>query len=202
MMLLQTGQEAPAAKPEPDGAAAWAFRADETLPGRRPTVQLKGNAEDVRIETRAGVVVYRPEHVARGAFEVAATLEVLKLADHAEGYGVFLGGESVDRADARYLYLLLGTDGRWTLRYRDGSRTAVIVPWTEATAILPTPPMGGSPANRLVVRVREDGITLAVNERTVASIARSLLLGASTDGAVGLRLNHHMTVRARDLTIR
>src|SRR5690606_25703567 len=91
----------------PDG---WHGRGD------RPNQKL----EDVRLMTMGSmlhaitgphVILWRPDRTAAGAYTTSATFVQKKPAERLEGYGLMVGGRSLDAADQDYLYFLVRQDG-------------------------------------------------------------------------------------------
>ena len=74
----------------------------------------------------------------RGAapFHTLATFTQTKPSKHAEGYGLFVGGQELDGAGQKYLYFLVRQDGSYLIKRRDGEKTTdVSKGWVRIAAV-------------------------------------------------------------------
>ena len=110
-------------------------------------------------------------------------------AAHPEAYGVFFGGNNLDKDDQRYTYFLVRQDGQYLIKHRAGAETHTVVDWTAHPAVK-APVGGGEVANDLTVRAGRDTVPFLVNGQEVKAVPRASL--QDVDGQVGLRINHNL----------
>ena len=61
---------------------------------------------------------------ANGPFHTLATFHQMKKLEHAEGYGLFMGGQALDGKGQKYTYFLVRDDGKYLIKRRDGEKTS------------------------------------------------------------------------------
>lgn len=104
-------------------------------------------------------------------------------------------GPERTRAD---LCVLPGPEhGDVPMKWRTGTRTATLIPWTPSAALVR---QGGeeNARNILSVEVWPGSLTFFVNGEPAARVARE---GIETDGIVGLRVNHGLTLHVTSLEV-
>jgi hypothetical protein len=141
---------------------------------------------------------YRPEHVASGEYTAAATFTQNRAPHHPESYGLFVGGRDLDGEGQDYLYFLVRGDGRYLVKHRGGAETHTLIDWTEHPAVRPADAEGKA-TNTLAVQAGDFGVRFLVNGTEVGELARVPYL--TTDGIVGLRVNHNLDVKVQDFSI-
>ena len=144
-------------------------------------------------------ILYRDEDRAKGPFHTLAKFHQMKKLKHAEGYGLFMGGRSLDAADQSYTYFLVRGDGKFTIKRRQGDKVSEIVGWTAHPAIKQADAEGKA-TNLLEIDAKIDPtrVTFKVNGKDVHSMpARQL----ATTGLVGLRVNHNLDVHVEDFAV-
>lgn len=191
----------PAATEAAAAATDWQVRADRGHDAAEDFV-LAAAEPGTRI-TSGGFsgILYRPEQVGTGTYEVIATIDVLPGSRRTEGYGVFVGGSALDGDQQRYTYVLLRNDGKYLVKTRDGGNTTTVVDWTDSPAIRTLPASAGdgeSAANTVVVQVTPNAITLMINGERVLRRPRGEL---ALDGTVGLRVNHGLELHVHSLDV-
>lgn len=150
--------------------------------------------------TRPAGIVWRPAQSATGNWRLDATIHLFPRAGHAEGVGVFFGGADLDGPDQSYTYFLIRKDGQFLIKRREGAATRDIVPWTAHAAIVQQPRTEGgeSARNDLAVEVTATEVQFFVNGQRVHTMPRA---GLTTDGLVGLRVNHNLNVHIGRLDV-
>lgn len=151
------------------------------------------------ITSGPAAIYYRPGDTAEGEYTVRSTIFHFRSSDHAEAYGLFVGGDHLDGIGQSYLYFLIRQDGKYLIKRRNGPVATPLRDWTEHRAIVK--PQAGSeqPArNVLAIRVAGEDVQFLVNDRVVDTMPRSEL---DTDGIVGLRVNHRLNLHVGDLVI-
>jgi hypothetical protein len=149
---------------------------------------------------RAGSGIYwQPGMTATGAFTASTKIHLFSPAEHAEAFGIFLGGRDLGEENQEYLYFLVRQTGQYLIKRRAGNDTENVVGWTAHEAIPETPAGAeGSTEYDLSVDVGEDQVAFMVNGATVHTLPRAEL---QTDGLVGIRINHMLNVHVEELTV-
>jgi hypothetical protein len=153
------------------------------------------------ITTGPGVILWHPDSSATGNFTVTSSIFLFPTDGRdREGYGVFVGGQSLAGAAQRYTYFLLRNDGRFLVKQRVGDKTTTLKDWTYLTAIKLVSPKKPKDAkqNELTVVAGAETVTFSVNGVTALTLPRAQV---APDGVFGLRVNHalslHVTKVAR-----
>ena len=104
-----------------------------------------------------------------------------------------IGGQQLQDSTQRYLYLVVKpASGEILISQRTGDgKPKAIEPLRTDAAVIREPAGGGAASNKVAIRVERDSVKFLVNENVVRSLAKSQLTGMSTDGLVGLRVNHN-----------
>jgi hypothetical protein len=184
------------------GAPGWMVRLDDK--------DRRYDATDARFEIMGSgyhvtsgpaAVYYSDVHRADGAFRARASITQMKAPAHAEAYGLFVGGADLGTPRQRYFYLLVRGDGRYYIAHRAGADVHTIVAWTEHSAVNRQDETGRQ-SNELAIQVGADSVHMLVNGQRLQSFAKSALHGFSTDGQVGLRVNHGLDVHVGSFEVR
>lgn len=149
------------------------------------------------VTTGPRVILYNPSMTAAGEYRL--TSEILVFPDPGrEAFGIFFGGENLERDNQSYLYFLIRNTGSYLVKHRAGNETHTILPWTEHSAIA-TLEGGEDPVkNVLVIDAGADEVGFYVNGEMVNSLPRSDL---RVDGVVGLRVNHNLNLHVTSLAV-
>lgn len=160
-------------------------------------VRLTLDGGDVHVTTGPPGIYYNTATTAAGSYVVSGVFAQLAKGEHREGYGPFIGGADLDGPSQRYLYFLVRQDGRFLVKERNGANTRGLVDWTPHKAIRTF--AGDTPmSNELAIAVDADVVRFLINGTEVARRPRT---GLPTDGIVGLRINHQLDVRVRELAV-
>lgn len=144
-------------------------------------------------------IYYHPASTATGDFTAHTAIHLFDPQGRNEGYGLIVGGTDLEDADQAYLYFLIRNDGKYLVKKRHGAETSVVVPWTSSETILPFTGDEPSVLNKMSVTVAGDTISFSINDQQVHELPSA---DHSTDGVVGLRVNHGLNLHVRDLGIR
>jgi len=136
-----------------------------------------------------------------GAFTASAGFGQRKAPTHPEAYGLFIGGRNLTSPQQEYFYFLVRGDGKYYVAHRAGTEVHTIAPWTEHAAVRKQNDAGVA-SNVVAFQVTPDSVHLLANQTRVKSFAKSELHGFSTDGQVGLRVNHGLDVHIGEFRIR
>ena len=150
------------------------------------------------ITTGPSGILYNPANTARGNYRAEMRVFLFQPGDHAEGFGLFVGGQNLEAPSQSYTYFLVRKDGRFMIRQRTGATTRDVVPWTQHAAITAHPGDTSNVRNDLAVEVGADSVRFSVNGTTVRTLARGAV---PTDGQVGLRVNHGLNLHVSKLEI-
>jgi len=149
------------------------------------------------IRPSSSVILYEPTSSVRGSFKLETEIQLLPSGPN-EGYGVFLGGNSLDTNELSYTAFQFRRDGSFSIWFRSGSRTRDIVPWTPHPAIRKD--SGGTEPVKNVLTIDVNGaeVTFSANGRALHIARRSALV---VDGTYGFRLHENMSVLASRLSL-
>ena len=144
-------------------------------------------------------VYWTDKHMSKGPFSASVTLQQTKNPTHPEGYGIFFQGHNLEKADQNYAYFLVRGDGKFLVNHRAGSDVHKILPWTESAAVHKADAKGMATNTLTVDATRPDSIRMLVNGTQVAAIEGKHF--GSTDGIVGVRVNHNLDVHISDFVL-
>ena len=169
--------------------AGWSARTDNDAP--MTNVKFAPMGTGFHVTLGPATVLYRAADHANGAFHTLATFTQTRAPMHPEGYGLFVGGQSLNAPTQQYTYFLVRGDGKYLIKRRDGANTSVIKDWTESPAVVKAD-SAGKATNMLEIDNKSDPstVTFKVNGQTVHSMPAD----ATTKGIVGLRVNHNLDV--------
>ena len=144
-------------------------------------------------------IYWSNKYRATGPFSAAATFQQTKNPSHPEAYGILFRGEKLDAADETYVYFLVRGDGKVLVNHRAGADVHKIMEWTESAAVHKADAKGVATNTLSVDATRPDSVRLLVNGVQVAAMPGAHV--GSTDGFVGLRVNHNLDVHISDFAI-
>jgi hypothetical protein len=180
-------------KAAPGGGAVppgWTVRADK---GDAKTAKIVTMGKGLHVTTGPAIILYRGDTKGSGPFHTLATFTQTKPSEHAEGYGLLVGGQDLDGPGQKYLYFLVRQDGSYLIKRRDGEKTTdVSKGWVKHEAVK-QPEGQGSSTNLLEVDNKRNPsrVTFLVNGQEVYGTDAK---GMALDGIVGLRVNHNLDV--------
>ena len=178
--------------------AGWMGRTD------RPTAKI----EDAKFVTMGpgfhvtsgpAAIYWRSANTVSGPFTATATFTQTKAPTHPEAYGIFFLGKDLQAANQSYAYLLVRGDGKVMVKHRAGSEVHTILDWTENAAVHKQDANGKATNTLTVDATKADSVRLLVNGAEVAALPGSH--AGSTDGIVGLRVNHNLDVHIGEFTV-
>jgi hypothetical protein len=190
----------PALKVENGGVfpAGWSVRPDEG--GKPAEVSLVEMAPGWHLVTAASGIMYRARDAARGTYEAAAKIHLFPGGGgHEEAFGLFIGGSDLEGPKQRYTYFLIRGDGKFKIKRRSGaSATDVTRDWMSSPAILQVKAQGPV-ANVISLLVGKDKVSFRVNGQEIYSAPSASI---DTDGIVGFRVNHNLSLHLESLEIK
>ena len=180
--------------------AGYALRLDRP---NRDRTDFVATVDDGNLTVRTGPagILYRPFDVIeadrftlRGRFtEISAPM------GHREGFGLFIGGQNLGAAGQRYIYFLVRGDGRYLIKERHGSSTQELSQgWQPSDAVRVPTTQDGDVSNELAIAVDGRQLRLSCNGEPIADLPIGDL---STQGVVGVRVNHNLQVGIEDFGV-
>jgi hypothetical protein len=179
--------------------AGWSARPDAE--GDLKNVKFVIMEPGYHVTLGPATILYREEDRANGPFHTLATFHQMKKLEHAEGYGLFFGGQSLTGGSQRYIYFLVRGDGKYLVKRRDGEKTSEITKGWMANPAIKKADAKGQATNLLEIDAKREPskVSFKVNGRTVYTAdARSL----NTEGIIGLRVNHNLDLHVEGFAVR
>lgn len=144
-------------------------------------------------------IYWSNKYRAKGPFTATATFQQTRNPAHPEAYGILFRGEKLGAAKLTYVYFLVRGDGKVLVNHRAGADVHKILEWTENAAVHKADDKGVATNTLGVDATRPDSIRLTVNGVQVHALPGAHV--ASTDGFVGLRVNHNLDVHISDFVV-
>ncbi len=200
-------QTKPAKAPaDPDRAVAgggslprgWSARTDTK--GKEADVKFVVMDPGWHVTLGPAALLWRPADKVDGGFTASALLTQTTAPKHPEGYGIFVGGQSLEAdPQQKYAYFLIRGDGKYLIKKRDGANvTNLISAWTAHPAIVKQGPTGEA-TNRLEVAMDRTRLVFRVNGKEVYSADPRLI---ETKGIAGLRVNHNLDLHVQSFDVK
>lgn len=207
-LLAQAHEMDPTAKVAGAGLpAGWMVRFDPARAGRPAAtvadVNFRVMAPGFHHNSGPAGIYYREADATKGTYTVSATFAQMKSMQH-EAYGILIGGSELQSDKQNYLYFLVKpVDGTFLINHRSSdAKPVTVVPYTASDAINKDAPADGAAKNKLSITVGKDDVTFLMNDKVVKVLKKTELDGASTDGLVGMRLNHNLDVHISDFGVK
>lgn len=147
----------------------------------------------------AAAIYYNPEQQMSGTYVIEGMFTQLQKTRHAEAYGLFIGGSHLQNANQQYIYFLVRQNGMYLIKRRTGSKTSLIVGWTDSQFVH-SMNSDGVTQNHLSIIVHQKVVDFMVNGVIVKSLLRSSLKNIA--GQVGIRVNHHLNLTVSDYYVK
>jgi len=195
----QQGQEMKQSDSKKGIPSGWMIRFDHSS-ASMDNVKFNINGGTYHFEAggREAAIYYKPDMTAEGGYSYQGTFTQLQKTGHPEAYGLFIGGKNLQDKDQQYLYFLIRQDGKYLIKRRTGSDTESINGWTASDAVKALGSDGTS-TNQLSINCDQDAVKFMANGVVLKSIPRSEL--NYIDGIAGLRINHHLHVDVKGLSL-
>jgi hypothetical protein len=144
-------------------------------------------------------IYWNPKTITSGPFTATTTVTQTKAPTHPEAYGLFFMGKDLDTPQQSYMYFLVRGDGKFLVNHRAGAQVHKVIEWTENAAVAKAD-ANGKATNKLTVdATKSDSLRFFVNDKQVAALPANQF--GTTNGIVGLRVNHNLDVHIGDLTV-
>ena len=182
-----------------EAPSTWHVRRDAGAGG--DDIRLRATGDGLMAQTGASSILYRPDLELSGPYRIEIDLTLFDPQRRNEGFGLILGGRVLASPERSYDYVLLRQDGHTLIKRRRGSETRVLRDWAHSTAVrtwADRPQGADHVTNTLVLVVRQEEIRLEVNGETVERLPPDRL---ETEGRIGLRINHGVSLRVERFTI-
>jgi hypothetical protein len=182
------------AAPLPPG---WTARPDAG--GDAGTIKFVTMEPGYHLTLGPATILYRKEDRANGPFHTLAKFHQMKQLKHAEGYGLFLGGQNLEGKGQSYTYFLVRADGKFTIKRRDGDQVTELVDWTLHPAINKASAEGKA-TNLLEIDAKVDPkrVSFKANGKEVHWVPAGKM---AITGTVGLRVNHNLDLHVEDFAV-
>jgi hypothetical protein len=144
-------------------------------------------------------LLYREQDTVGGSFHTLATFHQMKKLQHAEGYGLFLGGQNLEGEGQSYTYFLVRGDGKFTIKRRKGEKVSDVTAWKSHPAVNQVDAAGKS-TNMLEIDAKRDPrrVSFKANGQEVHSVPAGQV---GTKGLIGLRVNHNLDVHIEGFAV-
>jgi hypothetical protein len=195
-----TGTEDPDKSVQGGGSlpTGWSVRPDKE--GQAANIKFVTMEPGYHLTLGPATILYRQKDNAKGPFHTLARFDQMKKLKHSEGYGLFMGGQSLAGKDQKYTYFLVRDDGSYLIKRRDGETTTDISKGWTAHAAVKKGDAQGRASNLLEIDAKQNPtkIDFKVNGQTVHTADAKDM---NTKGIVGLRVNHNLDVHIRDFDL-
>ena len=175
----------------------WRVRVDQSRnaqdPDDTPNLKVATVGGGMRVTGGPAGTFWNPAHSVTGNYTVKGNFTLMQPSSHPNYYGLIFGGSALDGPNQRYVYFLVAQDGTYIIRRRNGDTVEDVKGDTPHAAVR-RPDASGRSVNALEVRVAGDTISYVVNGTVVHTTPKTGVL-ASTDGLVGVRINHVLDVQ-------
>jgi hypothetical protein len=178
--------------------AGWTGRTDKAT-AKLEDAKFVTMGTGYHVTSGPAAIYWREANKVTGPFTASATMTQTKAPAHPEAYGIFFNGSKLDTPEQSYAYLLVRGDGKVMVKHRAGAETHTIMDWTENAAVHKADASGKATNTVSVDASKPDSVRLSVNGAQVAALPGSHV--GSTDGYVGLRVNHNLDVHISDFSV-
>ena len=150
--------------------AGWSVRADEDA--GTANVKVVAMGKGIHVTLGPAIILYRDKMAGTGPFHTLATFTQTKKTTHAEGYGLFYGGQALNGKGEKYTYFLVRQDGTYLVKRRDGEKTTEITKGWVASPAVHKPDAKGTATNLLEIdhKVDPSKVVFKVNGEPVYTL--------------------------------
>jgi hypothetical protein len=187
--------------------AGWSGRLDpqaEKRGARMTDAKFWSMGPGMHVTAGPPAIYWNPANRGTGAYTAKATFAQTKAPEHAEYYGLFIGGSNLDKPTQNYLYCAISGNGTFVVKHRHGDEVHELAGRTANTAIKPAD-AAGKASNEIAWKVTPERTSCLVNGTEVWGYASKDLVGEgklqSTDGIAGIRVNHNLDVHIAGFTV-
>ncbi|MEO8198883.1 MAG: hypothetical protein ABI679_00045 [Gemmatimonadota bacterium] len=173
----------------------WMARTDNNA--ALTSLKFDDMAPGWHLTTGPAVILYRDADKVTGGVHSVSKIHLFPGSGHAEGFGLFLGGQNLQAPSQSYTYFLIRGDGKFLIKRRNGATTSNVVDWTASDAIVQQKP-DGDVTNEISFLVKPDSVDFMVNGKTVYTAPASAV---DTKGIIGFRVNHNLNLHIEALGV-
>jgi hypothetical protein len=178
--------------------AGWMGRTDRAT-DKLTDAKFVAMGSGYHVTSGPAAIYWNPKTVTSGPFTATITVTQTKAPAHPEAYGLFFMGKDLDAPTQSYMYFLVRGDGKFLVNHRAGAQVHKVIDWTENAAVVKAD-ANGKATNKLTVdATKADSLRFLVNGKQVAAVPANQF--GTTNGIVGLRVNHNLDVHIGDLTV-
>ena len=190
----------PLAAQAPEG---WRVRVDRSQnaadPDDVPDLKVATMGKGFRATGGPAGTFWNPSNRVSGNYTARATFNLMKPSGHVNYYGLVFGGSDLEGAAQKYVYFLVAQNGTFIIRSRTGEQVQDVRERMQHAAIR-QPGADGRSTNTLEVRVAGNTISYVINGTVVHTTPKSGAT-ATTDGLVGVRINHVLDVQVENFEV-
>jgi hypothetical protein len=191
--------QSPATQPgQKTGAmpASWHSKLDDPA-AKKADGAVKEEKDALSFKTGPAAGIYWKDGMkAEKAYELSGVFSQLKPSEAPGIFGLFIGGQDLDKPAARYTYFVVRQDGKFTIRSKSGANEKRLVDWLDAESM--KEPKGVKTTNTLVVRTEGNTVRFLITDKQVFSLPRPQV----ADGLAGVRVNQNLEVQVSKLTLK
>ena len=190
----------PLAAQAPDG---WRVRIDRSEnasdPDDVPDLKVAAIGKGFRATGGPAGTFWNPANRVTGNYTARATFNLMKPSGHVNYYGLVFGGSDLEGAAQKYIYFMVAQNGTYIIRSRAGEQVQDVRERVQQAAVR-QPGADGRSTNTLEVRVAGNTISYVINGSVVHTTPKSGAT-ATTDGLVGIRINHVLDVQVENFEV-
>ena len=178
--------------------AGWSGRTDK--PNQKiEDAKFVAMGSGYHVTSGPAAIYWNNKSLVKGPFTASATFRQTKNPEHPEAYGLIFLGKKLETPDQNYAYILVRGDGKVLVNHRAGADVHKIMDWTDVASVKKADANGVATNTIGIDATKPDSLRLLVNGVQVAALPGSHL--GSTDGYVGLRVNHNLDVHISDFKV-
>lgn len=204
--------------------AGWLMRFDPVVvkagatapaPHQMTEIEFVNQGSGFHFHTGPAAIYYNPKEMGKGEYTVTARFSQASTMTH-ETYGIFIGGSNLqDSTQMKYIYFVVRpSDAGAMIQLRNGlarpaeergvdpNYTSPFGKWNLDMGVNKDAPGTGAATNELSIKVGKDNVQFMANGKLIKDIPRVVFNGMSTDGQVGLRINHNLNIQVDGFAIK
>lgn len=179
--------------------AGWMGRTDDST-SKPEDAKFITEGKGWHVTSGPAAIYWNDKSTTKGPFKASVTITQTRLSgQHPEAYGIFFQGSNLKAADQSYAYFQVRGDGKVMVNHRAGKDVHKIIEWTDNAGAHKADASGKATNTLTVDTTKPDSIRMFINGTPVAAIDATHF--GSTDGIVGVRVNHNLDVQISDFVI-
>ena len=190
----------PLAAQAPEG---WLVRIDRSEnasdPDDVPDLKVAAIGKGFRATGGPAGTFWNPANRVTGNYTARATFNLMKPSGHVNYYGLVFGGSDLEGAAQKYVYFMVAQNGTYIIRSRAGEQVQDVRERVQHAAVR-QPGADGRSTNTLEVRLAGNTISYVING-SVVHTTPNIGATATTDGLVGIRINHVLDVQVENFEV-